>query len=221
MHGSAARSWPRRWRSASSRSTRIHVGAALVPPPSLSIDPASAPPTISPVLPRAVQYENVTQQDSMAGELTSLKAFLGLDPALPSSQLPLTNYKHVHTGHGPDAVRGGGQCVCRCGRKQCRLARRNGRRCMVARGHHSVSHVLCVRQCPPPLPPPPPISLATAGPVLGNEALGAGAPCVYRTEQHARVSRSRSVGGSHVSHQKMSAAAACSGAGRGTGKQGT
>ncbi|PSC68100.1 deacetylase sulfotransferase [Micractinium conductrix] len=51
-----------------------------------------------------MQYENVTQQDSMAGELTSLKAFLGLDPALPSSQLPLTNYKHVHTGHGPDAL---------------------------------------------------------------------------------------------------------------------
>lgn len=52
-----------------------------------------------------VQYESLTSPDRMSGELTGLKSFLGIDPALPSSQLPLTNYKHVHTGHGPDAVR--------------------------------------------------------------------------------------------------------------------
>ena len=51
------------------------------------------------------QYESLTRPDGMGGELAQLKAFLGIDPALPSSQLPLTNYKHVHTGHGPDAVR--------------------------------------------------------------------------------------------------------------------
>lgn len=53
---------------------------------------------------RFVQYESLTRPDRMSGELTGLKSFLGIDPALPSSQLPLTNYKHVHTGHGPDAL---------------------------------------------------------------------------------------------------------------------
>lgn len=51
-----------------------------------------------------LQYESLTRPDGMGGELAQLKAFLGIDPALPSSQLPLTNYKHVHTGHGPDAL---------------------------------------------------------------------------------------------------------------------
>ncbi|KAL4443805.1 hypothetical protein ABPG75_011542 [Micractinium tetrahymenae] len=51
-----------------------------------------------------LQYESLTSPGSMGGELASLKSFLGIAPALPSSQLPLTNYKHVHTGHGPDAL---------------------------------------------------------------------------------------------------------------------
>ena len=48
------------------------------------------------------QYERLTRPDGMGGELAQLKAFLGIDPALPSSQLPLTNYKHQRGA--PDAA---------------------------------------------------------------------------------------------------------------------
>lgn len=68
----------------------------------------SAPCSLA-ALPPDVQYERLTSPGGMGGELAQLKAFLGIDPALPSSQLPLTNYKHVHTGHGPDAVRPAGR----------------------------------------------------------------------------------------------------------------
>ena len=42
----------------------------------------------------AVQFENMTSPESMGGVMQELKGFLGLDPRLPSNQLPLTNYKH-------------------------------------------------------------------------------------------------------------------------------
>jgi hypothetical protein len=41
-----------------------------------------------------VQFENMTSPESMGGVMQELKGFLGLDPRLPSNQLPLTNYKH-------------------------------------------------------------------------------------------------------------------------------
>lgn len=54
-----------------------------------------------------LQYENLTSTDTMGGELAGLKSFLGLDPELPSNELPLTNYKHMGWGNSPDAVSGG------------------------------------------------------------------------------------------------------------------
>ncbi|KAI3428273.1 hypothetical protein D9Q98_006652 [Chlorella vulgaris] len=39
-------------------------------------------------------YENLTKQEAMAAQLQGLKGFLNMDQMLPSSELPLTNYKH-------------------------------------------------------------------------------------------------------------------------------
>ncbi|EFN58048.1 hypothetical protein CHLNCDRAFT_142285 [Chlorella variabilis] len=41
-----------------------------------------------------LQFENLTRPEAMAGQLQGLKTFLDLKPLLPSSELPLTNYKH-------------------------------------------------------------------------------------------------------------------------------
>lgn len=41
-----------------------------------------------------LQYENLTNQEAMADQLQGLKRFLNMDQMLPSSELPLTNYKH-------------------------------------------------------------------------------------------------------------------------------
>ena len=46
----------------------------------------------------------------MGGVMQELKGFLGLDPHLPSNELPLTNYKHQRASHNTVSELGAAPC---------------------------------------------------------------------------------------------------------------